>query len=139
MTCEKSLLRDQKKHWQIAYISNLSDSEKKDRMESIEKAVEKRFAESTVKKWKKELLKWKEDRDYAKMVAEKKTYFDMVEDKTNWKLPIDSWIPKRHLEKVKEAVEFYAFIAPEVVQTKGDFCRVTAPGYYKAESILEAM
>ena len=52
MTCEKSFLRVLKKHWQVAYVSNLSEADKKARLKSIEKAVEKHgFAESTVKKW----------------------------------------------------------------------------------------
>ncbi len=77
--------------------------------------------------------------DYEIMVAMKKYYFNMVENKINWKLPIDSWIPKRNLEKVSEAVEFYAYITPEVIEEFGDFCRVKAPGYYQAETILETV
>ncbi len=63
MTCEKSFLRDQAKHWQIAYVSNLSEKDKNARMESIETAVYNHgYADSTCKKWMTDLLKWKDSR-----------------------------------------------------------------------------
>ena len=62
MTCEKSLLRTQSKHWKIVYVSNLSRKEKEARILSIEKAVYNHgFADSTTKKWMKNLLKWRDE------------------------------------------------------------------------------
>lgn len=63
MTCEKSFLRDQSKHWKIAFVSNFPEAEKNAKMESIETAVYNHgFADATCTKWMNSLLKWKDER-----------------------------------------------------------------------------
>ena len=61
--CEKSYLRDQAKHWQIAFISNLSEKSKNERMESIETAVYNHgFTDATCTRWMNNLLERKDRR-----------------------------------------------------------------------------
>lgn len=65
MTCDKSFLKDLRIHWQMAYISKLSDADKKARLEKIEGVVRRKFAESTFSKWSKNLENWAIERDEA--------------------------------------------------------------------------
>lgn len=70
-----------------------------------------------------------------------KTVFELVEDKTNWKNPIDKFLPKIYDEKlIAESIEFFTGTKAIIVDVYEDRLdannivmteiRVTAPGYY---------
>jgi hypothetical protein len=57
--------------------------------------------------------------------------FSLVEDKTDWKLPIDKTIDAEQLEVVARAIEFYTGSTCTITPIMGtDRIRVQAPGYY---------
>jgi hypothetical protein len=66
--------------------------------------------------------------------AELKAAFELVENKENWKLPIDAVVPyESKLDQIREAVIFFAGCTPRFTlsPSKG-FVRVRAAGYYMA-------
>lgn len=71
-------------------------------------------------------------RGYSK--AELHDAFELVEDKANWKNPIDTLVPMkldggmRH--KINAAVIFFAGCEAKFIHAGRDRVRVTAPGYY---------
>jgi len=71
--------------------------------------------------------------------AELKATFELVENKNNWKMPIDKevWLSALEVNAVYNAVIFFAGCAPKFTCIKcgidgKNLYRVTAPGYYKA-------
>lgn len=61
--------------------------------------------------------------------------FQMVENKTNWKLPIENAeIPKSMVEITVEAIEFYGLGTAIVESTAfgSETVLISAPGYYEA-------
>jgi len=68
--------------------------------------------------------------------AELKATFELVENKTNWKMPIDKSVKlnKKEMAVIAEAVRFFAGCTPTftLVNKRMSVYRVEAPGYYKA-------
>lgn len=60
--------------------------------------------------------------------------FKLVENKTNWKLPIDAVLPAvtpvEELNKINAAIIFFSGGGAAIHQTL-DGWRITAPGYYR--------
>lgn len=65
-----------------------------------------------------------------------KASFDLVCDKTNWKLPISAILPgdspKAALDQLAFAITFYTGSVATISKTKSGKLKVTAPGYYNA-------
>lgn len=62
--------------------------------------------------------------------TQKRKAFKLVADKTNWKNPIDTIVPKNSdTDLISEAVTFFTGSVPDFVTTKKGI-RVTADGYY---------
>lgn len=66
-------------------------------------------------------------------------YFNLVEDKNNWKMPIDAFVgPDANLSKIEEAIRFFTGSIPTVVKRYSGAERkfigyhITAEGYYLA-------
>lgn len=61
--------------------------------------------------------------------------FALVENSTNWKMPIDAWVPKENAteDEIVTAVVYIAGGVPEVVtyEVKPDHWAVTGAGYYE--------
>lgn len=68
-------------------------------------------------------------------VAELRTAFELVQNKENWKLPIDAFVPAdADVATIREAVIHFAGCVPHFDKRglKGLAIRVTAVGYYEA-------
>lgn len=62
-----------------------------------------------------------------------KAYFEKVENKDNWKYPIDMIIEAEDKENVKKAIVFFTGSEPTFSATKDDtLLHVEAEGYYNA-------
>lgn len=65
-----------------------------------------------------------------------KASFDLVCDKTNWKLPIDATLPSitplAARKQLAFAITFYTGSVATFSKTASGKLRVTAPGYYAA-------
>lgn len=60
--------------------------------------------------------------------------FRLVQDRDNWKMPVDAVIPDTPgiRELVSDAVIFFAGCLPEIIPLPDGKIRVTAIGYYNA-------
>ncbi len=61
-----------------------------------------------------------------------KLAFELVENKLNWKLPIDKWVltgSEPQIELISKAVEFFVGKAPDVEKI-GKYYHFRSPGYY---------
>ena len=57
--------------------------------------------------------------------------FDKVKNVTNWKLPVDEYVPNdQNVWLIKEAVAWFTGSYPTVTEVSGRTVRVQAPGYY---------
>lgn len=60
--------------------------------------------------------------------------FNRVQNRENWKLPIDAWVPPEVVDLTVAAIEFFAGGGAEVVERYEDErdvrVRIKAPGYY---------
>lgn len=56
--------------------------------------------------------------------------FAIVENKDNWKNPIDSWIQKRDLQLITEAVEFFTGSTVKTIEDTETHIHIKAGGYY---------
>lgn len=64
---------------------------------------------------------------------ELKAAFELVENKTNWKLPIDTTIESKQVDVVRDAVPFFTGSIAHFTPIMGtDKVRVQASGYYSA-------
>jgi len=76
-----------------------------------------RLAEKAQKEW---------NEFFAKQDA-----FEAVQNKENWKFPIDAIIDEKDRKITQEAIQFFAGGGVKFFQAGPGKLRVTAPGYYK--------
>ena len=62
--------------------------------------------------------------------GELKSTFDLVCDKDNWKMPIDTIVQAANLGLVCIAIAFFVGDYPEIERDEGSYYRVRSDGYY---------
>ena len=64
-------------------------------------------------------------------IAEHKAWFDMIQDKENWKKPIHAIVPQRHFEQFRLATVFYTGGDLAIKEEYGNgLVQVYGEGYY---------